>query len=120
MITKKTRQLRIRLSSSVEGSACQVPLSEEEYIAVRNMAITYGFGATRGVSSFIRRLAELAAGPSECYHDVHSLLTDAASKAGVSLGAFMRLCVLEAIGKTQLKTQLTALTEGVANGSARA
>lgn len=116
----KQVQLRIRLASATEGSACQCALTHEEYSALKILAVALGYGESRGISSLIRRLAELAAGPSEGYNDVHSLLTSAASKAGVSLGAFMRLCVLEAIGQTQLKSQLTTLAEGVVNGRARA
>jgi hypothetical protein len=108
MSNPKSVQVRVRLSSATEGSAAQVALTTEEYTALKLYAHTLGYG-DRGTSTLIRRLGELAAGPSEGYHDVHSLLTDAAKRSGLSLGAWLRLLVLRALGMTELPEQMARL-----------
>lgn len=115
----KTYQVRVRLSSAVSGAAAQVALTEDEFTAVKNTATTYGYG-TRGTSTFIRRCGELAAGPSEGYPDVHSLLTAAASRSGLSLGAWLRICALYACGKSELCEQLDEIAHATHDGRLKA
>ena len=104
-MSKKTVQIRVRLSSAVEGSAAQVKLTEDELALIKSTAASMGFG-TRAVSTFIRHCGEVAAGPSENYTNVHALLVDAASRSGLSLGSWLRIVTLSVCKSTILSEQL--------------
>jgi hypothetical protein len=109
---KKTIQCRVRLASTHEsGAAAQIAFSEEEYNALRNVAVSLGYG-NRRFSAMLRDVSEKAAlaGRSESeHHTIHGLLQSAADDARLSLGAWMRLCALSAAGLSPLHKQLKAV-----------
>ena len=111
-MSKKTVQIRVRLSSAVEGSAAQVKLTEDELALIKSTAASMGLG-TRAVSTFIRRCGEVAAGPSESYTNVHALLVDAASRSGLSLGSWLRIVTLSVCKSTILNEQLNRVGGGL-------
>jgi hypothetical protein len=103
------KQIRVRLSSAVDGAAAQVSLSDEERAALKIRATALGYS---GVSTYVRAVGEVCAlrGRERAEHfTVFDLLKEGADEAHMSLGAWLRVVALEAAGLSMLGAQLKAV-----------
>ena len=123
----KSEQIRVRLGPSAEGQAAQIALTAGEKQAVRDAAIEMGYPSRWGISSFVRDCGVRA---SEAYYlptdgeSIIPMFERASADAGLKVGPWLRLIVLEVIGlysahKEALDRQTAAAKEAYRNKTLR-